>query len=178
LVRVIFRQDGAAFFGNINTVLLRIVYTGHHITSGIILIHMNLSGGCADFPGRTFVIILLIINYAKLLKKDLGLDRLYILFRKVWQKSLARVDVFVCTLFRVISWTSMQLPGNPYCVEISRALRQLSLFLSQSLISSAQKIGRHIAPALGTPNQHFQTNTIHRCCAKSHSGVSAVACMM
>jgi hypothetical protein len=75
-----------AFLNNINTTLLKIVYTGHHITSGIILIHLNLSGGCPDFPGRTFVLILLIVNYAKLLKKDLGLvglDKLSCCLRSV-----------------------------------------------------------------------------------------------
>jgi hypothetical protein len=84
-VKVFIRKDGMAFFNNNSTGVLRIFYTGHLVTSGIVLIHLNLSGGCQDFPGRTQVIILLIINYAKLLKKDLALDKLYCCSTKMLQ---------------------------------------------------------------------------------------------
>jgi hypothetical protein len=59
-----------------SSILLRVLYTSHLITSGIILVHLNLSGGCPDFPGRTQVIVLLVINYLKLFKKDFQLEKL------------------------------------------------------------------------------------------------------
>lgn len=59
-----------------SSVVLRVLYTSHLITSGIILVHLNLSGGCPDFPGRTQVIILLVFNYLKLFKKDFQLGKL------------------------------------------------------------------------------------------------------